>query len=220
MTVKAASAVELWDVDKLIPYEKNAKKHPDEQIDKLVRSIKEFGWTQPIVVDKDGVIIIGHGRRLAAIKLGLKKVPVDCRRDLTPTQVRALRLADNRVTSTAYDMSLIDEELRALNFEGFDMQITGFDEAEVAWTEADLGEMDEGRFIDDISGAVETQKTENEKAAAEADDIAAPVADALGFKRVTIAQSREIRAFMSRLEQRTGKTGIDAFMTLVASAAE
>lgn len=210
---------ELWDVDKIVPYEGNAKKHPEEQIKKLATSIKEFGWTQPIVVDKDGVIIIGHGRRLAAISLGLKKVPVVCRADLDQVQVRALRLADNRVTSTDYDMSLIQEELRDLHNENFDLSVMGFDAKEIEFSTEDLGAIADDFFVDDISGAVETQKTNNAKAAEAVDDTAAPVSDALGFKRVTIAQSRELRDLMNRIEAKTGKNGIEALIQVLASAA-
>jgi ParB-like chromosome segregation protein Spo0J len=210
--------IEIWDVDKITPYAKNAKKHPPEQIKKLAAAIKEFGWTQPIVVDKDGEIIIGHGRRLAAIELGLKKVPVDCRRDLTPEQVRALRLSDNRVTSTEYDMSLVQEELKSLFDEDYDLSVIGFDERELDFAAGDLGEMDDDFFVEDISGAVEKQKEDNARAAKEADDIAAPVADALGFKRVTIAQSRQLRELMSRVEVKTGKSGIEALLDILVAA--
>jgi hypothetical protein len=80
--------VELWDIERVKPYPKNTKLHPDEQIERLSRTISRFGWDQPIVVDKHGVIIKGHGRRLAALKLGLKKVPVCVRRDLSQDEGR------------------------------------------------------------------------------------------------------------------------------------
>lgn len=200
----------MWDVDKLVPYAKNAKKHPPEQIEKLATAIKEFGWTQPIVVDANGVIIIGHGRRLAAMHLGLKKVLVDVRRDLTPEQVDALRLSDNRVTSTEYDMALIQEELQRLAEMDFDLGVIGFDEREIEFSTDDLGDMADDLFVTDISGAVEGQKRANEQAAEDADDIAAPLADAIGFKRVTIAQSRHLRTLMGEVEKISGKKGVDA----------
>lgn len=212
--------VELWEVGKIVPYDRNAKIHSDEQVEKLATAIKTFGWTQPIVVDKDGVIIAGHGRRLAALKLKLAKVPVICRRDLSKAQADALRLADNRVTSVEYDMSLIQDELRflaeSLNGE-FALTDLGFDEKELDFTLSDLSEIDDSFFIDDVGEAVEQQKTENKVLVEQIDDIAAPVGDALGFKRVTIAQSREIRSLMGKIENATGKKGADALIEFVAA---
>ena len=75
--------IELWDIDRVKPYGLNAKKHDDKQVDGIINSIQRFGWDQPIVVDANGEVIKGHGRRLAAIKIGLKKVPVLQRLDLT-----------------------------------------------------------------------------------------------------------------------------------------
>lgn len=212
MTVEARP-IELWPVDKLIPYERNAKIHDEEQVDALVASIKEFGWTQPIVIDAEGVIIIGHGRRLAAIKLGLKQVPVDCRRDLTPAQVRSLRLSDNRVTSTKYDNQVLKIELSDLIKEAPETVLVGFNEAEITFNTEDIGEMDMDAFVGDIGEAVEEQRHNNERAAEEMDDVAAPLVDAFGFKRVSIAQSRRVRDFMNRIETDTGKTGVEALMS-------
>lgn len=216
-----SNTIEIWDIDKIVPYAANAKKHPKDQVQKLAKAITTFGWTQPIIVWSDGEIIAGHGRRLAAISLGLKKVPVICRSDLTKAQADALRLADNRVTSTDYDQSAIQEELRRLSAELSDTDISltdlGFDEKEINFTMADLGEIDESFFVDDISGAVETQKAENEDKIAETDDVAAPVGDAIGFKRVTIAQSRELRNLMVKAETSTGLKGPEALISILAS---
>jgi len=88
--------IELWPIDKLIPYARNARKIPQAAIDKVAASIKEFGWRQPIVVDVDGVIVAGHVRLLAAKQLGEKKVPVHVASGLTPGQIKAFRLMDNR----------------------------------------------------------------------------------------------------------------------------
>lgn len=216
------SKIEVWDIEKLVPYEANAKKHPPEQIDKLATAIKTFGWTQPIVVWTNGEIIAGHGRRLAAIKLGLKRVPVVCRRDLSRAEADALRLADNRVTSTDYDQELIQSELQRLSAELGDLNINltdlGFDLKEMNFVTADLGEIDDSFFVDDVAEAVEAQKVANEGKVAETDEIAAPVADALGFKRVTIAQSRLIRDAMTKIETRTGKKGADALIEYLLAA--
>ena len=79
----------------ITPYDKNAKKHDKTQIANVAESIKQYGFVQPIVIDRDGVIVIGHCRALAAKKLGMKEVPCVCVDDLTPEQVNALRLVDN-----------------------------------------------------------------------------------------------------------------------------
>jgi hypothetical protein len=88
--------VVLWPIEKPIPYARNARKISDRAVDKVAASIKEFGWRQPIVVDRENVIIVGHARLLAAKKLGLQSVPIHVAENLTPTQVKAYRLMDNR----------------------------------------------------------------------------------------------------------------------------
>jgi len=212
--------LELWDIDKLVPYEANAKKHPDEQVKKLAQAITTFGWTQPIVVWTNGEIIAGHGRRLAALSLGLKKVPVFVRRDLTKEQADALRLADNRVTSTDYDQAAIQNELQRLAGLdlSFELSDLGFDEKELNFTFADLGEINEDWFVEDVSEAVEAQKTENASAIKATDDTASPVVDSLGFKRVTVAQSRSLRELMGKAEAKTGKVGADALIEALSLA--
>ena len=97
--------IEQLSVSEIKPYEKNAKKHPPEQVEHIANSIREFGWQQPLVIDKNNVLVIGHGRLLAAKKLGLEDVPVVRADDLTEAQIKALRLADN-MTSAAIRCSM------------------------------------------------------------------------------------------------------------------
>lgn len=214
----APRKIELWEVSKLIPYEKNAKVHDPAQVESLAHSISKFGWTQPIVIWTDGTIIIGHGRREAALKLGLTKVPVDVRSDLTKAEADALRLADNRVTSTTYNQALIQDELQRLSEELLhDSELItindlGFTAKELDFSLSDLGEMDSSFFTDDIGAATEEQKSRNVETIARTDDTAAPVADALGFKRVTIAQSRELKELMRGIETVTALKGVDALI--------
>ena len=115
-------------VSGIAPYEKNAKLHPEEQIESIANSIREFGFRQPLVVDTDNVIIVGHGRLLAAKRLGLDKVPCILAHDLTPEQIRAYRLADNKTNESEWDMDMLEFELgEILDFDmggfGFDMSI-------------------------------------------------------------------------------------------------
>jgi len=121
-----------WPIDKPIPYARNSRKIPERAIDKVAASIKEFGWRQAIVVDKDGVIICGHTRLLAARKLGLKQVPVHVADNLTPAQVKAYRLMDNRShEETDWDPELLGPELEELQSLDFDLELTGFDPNEL-----------------------------------------------------------------------------------------
>ncbi len=115
-----------WPIDKPIAYSRNSRKIPERAIDKVAASIKEFGWRQAIVVDKDGVIICGHTRLLAAKKLGLKQVPVHVADNLTPAQVKAYRLMDNRShEETDWDLDLLGPELEELHGLDFDLELTG-----------------------------------------------------------------------------------------------
>lgn len=111
----------------LIPYVNNTKKHPKEQIDKLISSMKEFKFDVPIVVDKDMVIIKGHARREAAVKGGFESVPVIVREDLTPAQVKAARIADNKLAESEWDYETLKIELESLKEISFDLNFTGFD---------------------------------------------------------------------------------------------
>ena len=123
--------VEWMSPDDLIPYAMNAKAHPVAQVEQIANSIKAFGWTQPIVVDKDNVVVIGHGRLMAAKELHLDKVPVVMRDDLSEEQIKALRLADNKTNESEWITSKLDEELAELAIEGYDMEQFGFDVGDV-----------------------------------------------------------------------------------------
>jgi DNA modification methylase len=129
-----------WPIDKPIAYSRNSRKIPERAIDKVAASIKEFGWRQAIVVDKDGVIICGHTRLLAAKKLGLKQVPIHVADNLTPAQVKAYRLMDNRShEETDWDLDLLGPELEELHGLDFDLELTGFDQHEIDRFLADAG---------------------------------------------------------------------------------
>ncbi|MGD1098683.1 MAG: ParB N-terminal domain-containing protein, partial [Bryobacteraceae bacterium] len=124
--------VTISPLDKIRPYARNARQIPPRAIDKVAASIREFGWRQPIVVDKDGVIIVGHVRLLAAQKLGLTEAPVHVALNLTPAQVRAYRLLDNRShEETSWDADLVGLELLDLKGLDFDLELTGFDLGEI-----------------------------------------------------------------------------------------
>lgn len=117
-------------VSELVPYSKNAKKHDKTQIANVAESIKQYGFVQPLVIDKDSVIDIGHCRALAAKKLGMETVPCVCVDDLTPEQVRKLRIVDNKSNESDWDLELLAEDISDLDFSDFDFGF-GFDEDEL-----------------------------------------------------------------------------------------
>lgn len=107
-------------LSELTPYPGNAKKHDKKQIANVAESIRQYGFVQPIVVDRDDVIIIGHCRALAAKKLGMDEVPCVSMDDLTPEQVNALRLVDNKSNESDWDFDLLADELPGLDLSAFD----------------------------------------------------------------------------------------------------
>ena len=121
--------IEQMKVKDLKPYEKNAKKHDKTQIANVAESIKRFGFAQPLVVDKDNVLIIGHCRLLAAKQLKLREVPVVRMDDLTEEEVKQLRLLDNKLNESDWDFDLLMDEVGELDFDGFDLD-WGFKELE------------------------------------------------------------------------------------------
>ncbi|MDP2431806.1 MAG: site-specific DNA-methyltransferase [Pseudomonadota bacterium] len=123
-----ADKIEQWPTGKLLPYARNARTHTDAQVAQIAASIAEFGFTNPILAGGDGVIVAGHGRLAAAQKLGILTVPVVVLDHLTPTQRRALVIADNRIAENAgWDEAMLQVELAALQDDDFDLSLTGFD---------------------------------------------------------------------------------------------
>jgi site-specific DNA-methyltransferase (adenine-specific) len=114
--------IEYIPIKQIKPYKANAKKHPPEQVEHIANSIREFGWQQPLVIDKDGVVVIGHGRLLAAKKLGMKEVPCVRAEGLTDEQIKALRLADNKTNESAWDQKLLAEDMGGI----FDIDMSQF----------------------------------------------------------------------------------------------
>jgi DNA modification methylase len=130
--MKIVDRIEQWPLDKLIPYVKNSRTHSEEQIAQIAGSIKAFGFTNPILVGADGVIVAGHGRLSAARQLGLKKVPVIVLDHLSETERRALVIADNRLALNAgWDEEILQLEIEQLRAEDFDIDLLGFTEEEL-----------------------------------------------------------------------------------------
>jgi DNA modification methylase len=132
MTPQFPDAVERWPLARLIPHARNARTHSEEQVAQIAGSIAEFGFVNPVLVGDDGIIVAGHGRVMAARKLGLTEAPVIVLSHLSPTQRRALMIADNQITiGGGWNDEMLAAELAALKDEAFDLELLGFDDAEL-----------------------------------------------------------------------------------------
>ena len=137
-------AVEYIAIEELHAYGRNARTHSDDQIDQLCDSIREFGFTNPVLIDEKNELIAGHGRTEAAKRLGMKEVPAIRLKNLTPAQVKALRLADNQLALNAgWDYELLKAELDELAETDFDLEMLGFDLEEIDAQLADAEVPDE-----------------------------------------------------------------------------
>lgn len=132
-------------IKELKPYKKNAKKHDKTQVEQIANSIKEFGFTQPVIIDKNNCVVAGHGRILGAKKAGLKQVPTVTLEELTEEQIKAYRLVDNKTNESDWDFSLLDEELGILA-DTIDMDLFGFDLTEQEDEELELQMEKEVKF--------------------------------------------------------------------------
>jgi ParB-like chromosome segregation protein Spo0J len=127
-----ADKVEKWDISRLTPYARNSRTHSDEQISQLAASIKEWGWTTPVLVDEDGSIIAGHGRTLAAQRLKMTEVPVMVAKGWSDAKKRAYVIADNKLAMNAgWDNEMLRLELAEIKELGFDLDLSGFSAEEV-----------------------------------------------------------------------------------------
>jgi DNA modification methylase len=127
-----ADKVEQWSIDKLVPYARNSRTHSDEQINQIAASIKEWGWTTPVLVDENGGIIAGHGRTLAAKKLKIKEIPVVVATGWSDAKKRAYVIADNKLALNAgWDNEMLSLEIGELGDLGFDLDLIGFTPEEI-----------------------------------------------------------------------------------------
>lgn len=138
-------------LDEIVPYENNAKEHPQWQVDQIAKSIQEFGFNDPIAVNGNKVIIEGHGRYLAAKELGMEELPCIILDNLTEEQERAYIIAHNKLTmNTGFDLEVLEYELNALKVEDFDLSLTGFDEIEIEEI-LDKNEVDLNEILEEAS---------------------------------------------------------------------
>ena len=191
--------IEWKDVQSLTPYARNSRTHSDEQVAQICASIKEFGWTNPILIDDESTIIAGHGRLLASQRLSLKEVPTITLTGLTEAQKRAYVIADNRLALNAgWDNDMLAIELKDLADEGFDLDLTGFDTKEI---DALLAEADK----------VENGLTDEDAVPPEPEEATSVLGDVwlLGNHRVMCGDSTSIDA----IDILTNKDTIDLILT-------
>jgi ParB-like chromosome segregation protein Spo0J len=164
-----ADKVQKWPIDKLVPYARNARTHSDEQVAQIAASIKEWGWTTPVLVDEDGGIIAGHGRTLAAQRLKMTEVPVMVAKGWSDAKKRAYVLADNKLALNAgWDDDLLKLELKELLDNEFDINLIGFGATELnlifdGWDSDINVEEKHGENLDGISGSIRIQVSQEEK---------------------------------------------------------
>jgi ParB-like chromosome segregation protein Spo0J len=137
---------EMLDPKSLIPYEKNVKKHTDSQVDGIMESMKKFGFYAPVVVDGKKNVIIGHGRLLASIKLGLKEIPVIKEKNITEAEAKALRIIDNRISEVDWDidnLKLEMDDLKEFNFDDFAVNLEDLYQPKLQDINIDIDQTDE-----------------------------------------------------------------------------
>ena len=144
-----ADKIERRKVDALIPYARNARTHSDEQVAQLAASIKEWGWTTPVLIDEDGEIIAGHGRVMAARKLDIDEIPTMTASGWTKAQKQAYVLADNQLPQNAgWNMDLLKLEMEDLTDQSFDLELVGFHPSQLNFDEIDYSILDDENEID------------------------------------------------------------------------
>ena len=199
----AQDKVENWDVDTIRPYEGNAKIHTEEQVASIAKSIAKFGFDQPIVVDGAGVIIKGHGRHLAAKHLGMEKVPVIVRMDLTASEANASRLADNRVAVGDVDTNLLNEELMKIAEDDNELlDAMGFSEKELDFMTSDLGDMDEDALMDMMGGEAGGDGEVVSDAIADSEGVSdkkISIKEIFGFTNMSGADAKVISRWLSSI---------------------
>lgn len=210
------SAPEAWPIENITPYRLNVKKHEAEQVSRIAASLARFGWRgSPIVVDKNGVIIAGHGRRLAAIELGWKTVPVSVAADLGEDEVRALRLADNRVAISDTDTDMLRVELG--EFDSASLLAGIFDSKELDFVQADLGTMNIDAFVTDMGEVVADQRAAEVERSEKMAEKRIPLTKAFGFKDIEADAQIHITRLMGKAEKATGLQGSEALAVYAAS---
>lgn len=203
---------EVWSIDRLLPYAMNSKKHDPKQVAKIAASIAKHGWTTRIVVEPDGTIIAGHGRRLAAIDLMQEKVPVTVLYGITKEQAKALRLIDNKTNEGGHDTALLSQELKELVLEDNIDMSDFFDVRDLNFAIDDLGDMDLESLSADIAPEVAEQTTRTEREIESTDDDSVSLTRAIGISKISGSQSRELKRFIGEAQDFYGCDPAEALL--------
>jgi len=156
-----ADQIERKPISDLIPYARNPRTHTEHQVDQIAASIREWGWTMPVLVAEDGTIIAGHARVQAAQKLGIEEAPCIVAEGWTEAQRKAYVIADNQLTvNGGWDNELLGVEIKELGDEGFDLSLTGFSADEVEQLSAQADATDEGNTDEDEAPDSSTEEVD------------------------------------------------------------
>lgn len=203
---------EVWSIDRLVPYALNSKKHDPKQVAKIAASITKHGWTTRIIVEPDGTIIAGHGRRLAAIDLLIEKVPVTVLNGISKEQARALRLIDNKTNEGGHDTALLSQELKELVLtDGIDMG-DFFDVRDLSFAIDDLGDMDLASLTTDIAPEVAEATARTEAEIDNKDEEEVSLTKAIGISRISGSQSRELKRYIGEAQDFYGCDPAEALL--------
>lgn len=197
----------LIDVNDLKPYDKNAKIHDEEQVQRIANSIKRFGFRGSISITKDMEIINGHGRHLACKLLKLKRIPCVIEDDMTEEEIRAFRLADNKANEGGYDTNLLSQELMELSQLGEIDMSEFFSEKELNFALDEIGEIDLDGLTEDLKDEVEKISESTAELSKKADSDTHSLEKAFGFKQVSTPTLRKIKRLMALAEDQTGGKG-------------
>lgn len=217
----SVESVEFWNVSELVPYENNVKEHTESQVKSLAKGIKKFGFDVPIVVDAEGVIIKGHGRRLAAMELGMVKVPVIQRFDMTRAEADAARLNDNKAAMGDFDTHGLEAELKRLGEEDSDLfSHMAFTPKELEFMLEDLTETDPDFIMDDMNTGLENLGAQTEQSLQEAGDKRVGLKKVFGTLTMSGQEAKVIARFLNEIEGETGLEGISGLCAWIESKKE
>lgn len=205
-----ALPLELWPIDQIKPYAKNNKLHDEASVRALADSIAEVGVENPILVEEDGTIISGHGRREALILLGREMAHVRVARGISKAQARKLRIAANKTVSTEYNMDALASEIRSMKDMDIDLSGMGLDLDDLGDLLAEVPDVDLSGPLDLVEPEVVEPKIEPKETKPKDDMV--PLAKAFDIKSVTPEQASLIDDFMAELEERHTCRGLDALM--------
>lgn len=213
--------VEDTEFDKILAYPKNHKKHSKEQVEKLQKSIMQLGLMDPIIVDKDGFIIAGHGRFLAITKMRkedperFKVVPVKWARHLSEPEAIAARIASNKLSSNDYDVDILQSELDTLSASDIDIDIPDvlLETKEIDMFSDDMGDLNFGAITEDLDKELSDQEEANEEAVADASADDVSISKILGYSKVPSKYVKTIDRFIAVVNSESEAEGIDALVT-------